>query len=338
MHNDPIQQTIDRFRRQLVSGVRRRILWQFAAAVGCCFWIMLTLDRTFEPPPIVRATIWLLLAILAMIWSFRMARPLLRARFSDQAIACLIARRRPQEGDLIATALDLKQSTHEPIDQDLADATLQRATVAATQLESLSLVRDSRDNITAGAALVTIFAALLFTVALPEAATVYARRMALSHDLWPRGVQLMPVGFTYDPTTGYWQRKVARGERTQLEVQVGAKPQWPLPSQVRAKLRWSNGDKAWRELVRIGNTQSETRTQSFRLRLESVTDDLTINLRGGDSRINLQLLTVERPVLTEMKVTVMPPDYLKKQPYQVTGLNLAEVREGSSLQIDQSGE
>lgn len=334
MHAEQLQRTIDRFRRELRRAVRLRVAWQVAAVAGCGFWVWLTVDRTLELSVGARAASWTVLALVVLFWFVVRGWPLLRKDFSDHEIAQLIARRRPDAGDAIETAIDLSLPDHSGVvSPHLAEATYQRADTAARGLDGLRLTRDPLDNAWAAAAMIAWSAVAVLFIASPRVGGFLVERMALGGEPWPRSVRLIPEGFEQADQDGVWRRRVARGASIELGVEAVATAPRHVPRSMRSRLVWGSGPWERRDWVRVGAPTDEPAAQRFRTRLDEVSEDLRLTLRAGDGRARLELLAVARPVVTGLRAVVEPPAYLGRPRIECAVTALPVIPEGARLTL-----
>lgn len=318
--------------RGLLATVRRaarRWVWIEALAwVGLCggavFWALLAFDWAVEPPPAVRGI--LLVAALAglawLLWSklaVRLATPL-----DDGQLAMIVERGHPAFRDSLATAIDLGPRPHPECDPVLLGRTIDEAAAVAPQVDVARLFRGGsiRALALAGVAATATIAGL--AVARPAVADVFVRRvLLLRDDPWPRRTQLTVEGFTDGVL------KVARGADVDIVVRADATRAVPrvVDLRTRGAGRWQTERMGMRGGVADG-------TQAFGHMLRGVTENLDLEIRGGDARIRgLAIRVLDAPAVADLRITYTLPEYLGGGRREAPPARLVQVPSGSRLEI-----
>lgn len=319
---------------RLLAGVRRqtrRWIWVESlalAALWCAaaFWLSLAADWLVEPPGWVRAAmLGCGLAGLAWILAVKLAARL-AAPLPDDALALVVERAHPQFRDSLSTAVALgRPRTDAPsIDPGLLERTAAEAAAVAGTVRPAAVFRRKRLGGLALAALASLGTIATLAVAVPAVARTWTRRMVLLADEpWPRRVTLEAEGFDAGVRT------VARG--SDVDVVVRATAAGRLPDVVELRSRTAAGWRTDRMGTRGG---AETGSQSFGHVIKGVTEDLALEVRGGDARLrDLRLRVVESPALESLAVEYVLPAYLGGGTRQTPGARLVQVPRGSRVRL-----
>lgn len=321
---ESLRRLLARVRREARAWVWVESLAGIALAAAGIFWATLGLDWLLEPPAWARACAGAA-AVVILLWLAgtrlvgRLAVPL-----TDQALALALERRVPGCGDTLSTAITLADAGGEPVDADLAGRTTTAAATLARDVSTRGVFRRGRLLALAflGAGAAASVAGLV--VAQPAVATIWARRLALLDDTpWPRRTRLEVEGFTGGV------RKVARGG--DVDILVHATASGPLPDLVELRSRTRGG--AWRT-VRMGTRGADDAGRTFGHLLETVGDDLELEVRGGDARLRgLMLDVVEPPSLAEATIRCTLPDYLGGGRRDPPASRVVAVPRGSRIEV-----
>lgn len=321
---ESLRRLLARVRREARAWVWVESLAGIALVAAGIFWATLGLDWLLEPPAWARACAGAA-AVVILLWLAgtrlvgRLAVPL-----TDQALALALERRVPGCGDTLSTAITLADAGGEPVDADLAGRTTTAAATLARDVSTRGVFRRGRLLALAflGAGAAASVAGLV--VAQPAVATIWARRLALLDDTpWPRRTRLEVEGFTGGV------RKVARGG--DVDILVHATASGPLPDLVELRSRTRGG--AWRT-VRMGTRGADDAGRTFGHLLETVGDDLELEVRGGDARLRgLMLDVVEPPSLAEATIRCTLPDYLGGGRRDPPASRVVAVPRGSRIEV-----
>ncbi len=319
--------------RRLLDGLRRqtrRWIWIESLALVCLagaavFWGSLALDWLLEPPARARGAaaaavgVGLLLLLRGKLFS-RLAAPL-----EDASLATLVERGHAGFRDSLSTAIELSREQHDDIDPALFSRTVDEAVAVAGNVRPAAFFRRRR---LVGLALAGLTAAASIgglAVARPAVADLWVRRMVwLGDDPWPRSTSLAVEGFS---PAG--RRKVARG--SDVEIVVRADANKIVPDVVDLRSRGDGGWKTDRMGMRGGVVDG---AQAFGHVLRAVTDDIDLEIRGGDARLrNLRLEVVDAPALEALTIGYTLPAYLGGGQRQVAASRIVQIPRGSTVDI-----
>ena len=325
----------------LRSRVRRYVVWDsllaVAAVVLSAFWLGLALDYLpvwlggTEMPRLARL---ILLAIAAAVVTIivasmligRLGRPL-----PDDSLALLIERHHPQLGGRLITAVQLNRpgrqgDSHSP---RLLEQVHDQAAAAIDGVDPNRVFRWQplfrKAMVVGPLALLT----LLFLTISPAAFVRAASRLTLlSDDPWPRRANLEMVGIEL-PVVSVSEEQVEapeliefvdkwlrlpRGSDSTLRIRAQADGA-ELPVVCTVYFQTDSGTRVQSNMRRIGRVVDGY--QSFVVDgppLTGLAESLTLDVRGLDDRLeNFRIEAVPPPALTEVKVRVRYPAYLRKQ-------------------------
>ena len=319
--------------RRMLAALRhqaRRWIWIESLALFCLagaavFWTSLAFDWLVEPPAWVRAVIGIVaisggLALLAGKLVARLAVPL-----DDASIALLAERRHPDFRDSLSTAVELSTSPRADIDGELLDRTIDEAAAVAERVDAGTLFRGRRLVGLAAAGLAAAASIGCLAVARPAITDLWQRRMVwLGDDPWPRRVKLSIEGFPDG------ERLAARGG--DLEVVVKAAAEGELPAVVDLRSRGSSGWRTDRMGMRGGAAGAG---QTYGHLLKGLTEDMRLEVRGGDARLtNLRVRVVDSPVVESLRIRSTPPAYLGAGVRDVPASRIVQVPRGSMVEIE----
>lgn len=319
----------------LLGAVRRearRWIWieslALAAVVAvAAVWLALVIDRIVEPPPGVRA-VMLIAAGAAVAWvlttrlAARLAVPL-----SDESLALAIERRHPRIGDALTTAVACGRraaSAAEVVDPELVERTIAAAASAVTDVRPAELFRRRRLTGLVVVAVAAWGATVAAAAANPAGASIGLRRLfLLDAAAWPRRVQLEAVDFPGGVRT------VARGSSVEVLVRMTAQGRPPevVDLRTRARGRW--------RVERMGTRGATTAEgQMFGHVIESLGEDLEVEVRAGDARLRgLRIVVADPPVVSGVTITATLPDYLGGGTRAVAASRTVQVPRGAVVDI-----
>lgn len=318
--------------RGLLDSVRRatrRWVWVEALAwVGVCggiaFWSLLWFDWSVEPPAAVRAGLMalLLVGLAWLVWTKLVSR--LATPLEDRDLAMLVERGHPAFRDSLSTAIELAPGPPEHCDPTLLERTIVEAAAVAGQVDVERLFRRRRlVGLACGGVLASATIAAL-ALARPAVADTFVRRLVLLRDdPWPRRTGLAAEGFTDGVRT------VARGSDVDVLVRADAARELPRMVELR-----SRGRGAWRtERMGIRGGIADG-GQTFGHVLRGVTEDLELEVRGGDARIRgLSIRVLDPPALAELRIGYTMPDYLGGGRREAAAARLVQVPRGAVVEI-----
>lgn len=320
--------------RSLLAEVRRRTrgwVWiDSLALVGVTlalvFWGSMAFDWAVEPPVWVRACIGLG-ALAGVAWILRerlvsrLATPL-----GDSALATLVERGHPDFRDSLSTAVELAAEPRAGVDRALLERTILEAAAVADRVDPETLFRRRRLFAAAALGATALLTVAATVVARPSLAGVWTRRMIFLDDApWPRRTVLEAEGFVDGVRT------VARGSDVDLVVTADAARD--VPEVVDVRVRPARGG-AWR-VERMGLRGGvEAGRQAFGHVIKGVTEDVELEIRGGDARLRgLRLAAVDAPTLERLECIATLPEYLGSAERAVAASRVLQVPRGSMLDI-----
>jgi len=330
----PRSADIARLRRFLARVRRRARRWIWFEAVSQIllvaagwFWLTLLLDWLIEPPAGVRMLAVGGLAVGLAVLVTRQLVGRLQTRLGDEPLALLVERTHPRFGDSLSTAIELapRASTPSvPLDRALLARTTALAAASVGGVDFGRLFRRRRLLRLSAAAGLAVGTVLAVLVLVPVVRENWLRRMVFwSEEAWPRRVSLAIDGFPGGV------RRVARG--SDVEILVTAQSTGEPPRVVELRTRGQGGWTTRRMGTRGGVTAAG---QRFGLTLPTVTEDLRLEVRGGDGRLRgLRLEAIEPPQLAELKLTVTPPDYIGGGSRPLPATRLVEVPAGATVAL-----
>ncbi len=321
--------------RRFLARVRRRArrwIWfeavsLIALAVAAWFWATLLLDWLIEPPAGVRMLAVGGLAIWLAVIVSRQLIGRLQMRLGDGPLALLVERTHPELNDSLTTAIELdpRESTlADTLDPELLAQTTALAATAISRVKFSRLFRRPRLLRLAGASGLALGTVLAVLVLVPVVRENWLRRMVLfSEAPWPRRVTLAVDGFPGGI------RRVARG--SDVEIVVTARAAGDPPQVVELRTRGSGSWSTQRMGTRGGPTADG---QRFGHTLPAVTEDLILEIRGGDGRLRgLRIEAIEPPRLKQLELTMTPPDYIGGGPRSLPASRLVEVPSGATVML-----
>lgn len=350
----------------LRSRIRRYVVWDsvlaIAAVILSAFWIGLVLDYGpvwlggTEMPRLAR---WMLLlvvatAIVAIVYKMligRLGRPL-----PDDSLALLVERHHKELGGRLVTAVQLNTpgrdgDSHSP---KLLEEVHEQAAAAIQQVDPNRIFRWEpllRKAMIVGPLL---FLSLLLLIFSPSAFARAASRLTLlSDEPWPRRAHLEMIGIELPIVTASDEEaespelvefsdkhlRLPQGSSGTLRIRAKAEDA-VLPTVCTVHFQTESGTRVQSNMRRIGRIIDGY--QSFVVDgppLTGLAESLSLDVRGLDDRLDdYRIEAIPPPALTEVKVRVRYPDYLREQGsgpvdfetlYQ-TGLR---IREGSDVSL-----
>ena len=298
-----LRSTLSVLRRRIRAYVAVEGIAAVVAVAGLLFWLVLGLDRLFEPRIAVR-TAWLACAGIAVAVVFY--RRFLRrffARFSDSGLALLLERRYRNLKTSLLTAVELEPRELTQRGRTMLDATRREAHTRLSQVR-LEEFFDPRPRRQAVAAALLLTASIgVFAAAAP---TLFRfgvdRLLGRTDELWPRRTHLTVEGFVGG------ERVVARGSDLDLVVLADARK--VLPDRV--ELYYESEDGAVENEVILDREgvakPGVDDNQRYKTPLRGLTSSLLLDIRGGDARLrDLKIRVVERPRVSLDLVCRFPP-------------------------------
>ena len=346
--------------------VRRYVVFDSLLAIAVvmlsAFWIGLGLDYLpvqvggTEMPRLARTILLAVVAVVIVLIIATMLVARLHRPLPDDSLALLVERQHPQLGGRLVTAVQLNEpgrsgDFHSP---QLLRHVHDQAAAAIDEVDPNRVFRWEplvRKGLVAGPLLL---GTLLFVILSPESFGLAMSRLTLlSDEPWPRradlemvGIELPVVSADEDQSAapvliafGNKTIRLPRGSNGTLRIRARAEGA-ELPVVCTVQYRTDEGTRGQSNMRRVGRVVDGY--QSFVLDgppLNDLSESLTFSVRGLDDRLDdYRIEAVEPPAITEMKVVVRYPDYLRGEgsgefdlqtDYQA-GLR---IREGSDLTL-----
>jgi hypothetical protein len=350
----------------LRQRVRRYVVWDsllaILAVVLVAFWVGLALDYLpvqlggTEMPRLARTLLLLIVGVAVLAIIVRMLHGRLQRPLPDDSLALLVERHHPSLGGRLVTAVQLNEpgrdgDSHSP---KLLSEVHSQAAAAIDEVDPNRVFRWEplvRKALIAGPLAIGV---LVLIVASPQSFARAASRLTLlSDEPWPRraelqmvGVELPVVSATDDESQApelveFTDRtiRLPKGSNGTLRIRAKAEDA-ELPVICTVYYRTDSGTRGQSNMRRVGRVIDGY--QAFILDgppLSGLSESLTLNVRGLDDRLDdYRVEAVQPPALTEMKLAVRYPDYLRSDgsgeidfetEYQ-SGLRL---REGSDVTL-----
>lgn len=336
--------------------------------VVTAFWTFGLLDYlpaklgSAESPQAVRVVMLFLLITVSLYLLFRFLWQRWRVRWSDSSLALLIENKHPEFQSSLVTTVQAARPTpmvntaieEHPLRSGLLELARDRASELIESVDVNRLVRFRPLQMQLVVLGVLLGSSCIVALVQPAWTFHWAKRFfALSDVPWPRSTELGVDGIEMDvPTfTGRNTRQrylvpffdgiasVPKGQACQLKTWAKLTGKI-VPEVCTVYYRDSAGNRGRANMRRV---TADKQQQSFVLDgppLESVNDSLWLSITGGDARIsNLQLTSVDAPLVTQLQINVTYPEYLQFStktnwgnetiPYR-TGMRLPQ---GSTLEL-----
>ena len=350
----------------LRQRVRRYVVWDsilaVLAVVLVAFWVGLALDYLpvqlggTEMPRLARTLLLVLVLVFVAGIVIRMLVGRLSRPLPDDSLALLVERHHPSLGGRLVTAVQLNEPgrSGDSHSRKLLEEVHAQAASAIDQVDPNRVFRWEpivRKALIAGP---LALAVLVFVFLSPQGFARAASRLTLlSDEPWPRRAELQMVGVELPRVSASDDESQApeliefddktirlpRGSNGTLRIQARAEDA-ELPVLCTVYYRTDSGTRGQSNMRRVGRVIDGY--QSFILDgppLSGLSESLEIDVRGLDDRLDgYRVESVQPPALTEMKVAVRYPDYLRNEgsgeidvesAYQ-SGLRL---REGSDVTL-----
>jgi len=307
-----------------------------------------------ESPRAVRIVMLVLMVSVSFYLLYRYLWQRWKVRWSDASLALLIEKKHPEFQSSLITTVQAAQPTamvvpvieEHPKRTALLDMASERASQMIETVDVNQLVRFrplQMQLIVLGGVLAT---SCVFALIEPGWTSHWAKRFfALSDTPWPRSTELGVDGVEMDvPTfTGRNTRQrylvpfrdgiasVPKGQACQLRTWANLDGK-VVPEVCTVYYSDSAGNRGRANMRRL---LADKRKQLFVLDgppLESVNDSLWLNVTGGDARIsNLQLQSVDAPIVTQLQLDVTYPEYLQRSTKTTWGQETIPYRTGMRL-------
>ena len=328
--------------------------------VVTAFWTFGLLDYlpaklgSAESPQAVRVVMLFLLITVSLYLLFRFFWQRWRVRWSDSSLALLIENKHPEFQSSLVTTVQAARPTpmvntsieEHPLRSGLLELARDRASVLIESVDVNRLVRFRPLQMQLVVLGVLLGASCIVALVQPAWTFHWAKRFfALSDVPWPRSTELGVDGIEMDvPTfTGRNTRQrylvpfsdgiasVPKGQACQLKTWAKLTGKI-VPEVCTVYYRDSAGNRGRANMRRV---TADKQQQSFVLDgppLESVNDSLWLSVTGGDARIsNLQLTSVDAPLVTQLQINVTYPEYLQRSTKTTWGNETIPYRTGMRL-------
>jgi hypothetical protein len=321
------RQATERF-RHLRSRVRRGILVESLAVVSlvlCAFAVVtFPLDRWMRLETTARSVMLLLCAgVVVRELRLRLWRPL-SATFGDEELALAVERQDPGLRQALISSLQFDRDLERGGTAKGDSPELMAAVVddVATRFSELPFGRalDAGRTRRFGALMTACLLAVLgWGIADADSLSLWARRnLLLSSAEWPRFTQ-----FDF-PDIGEGRVRLPQGDPYTVTVAVRG----PIPDQVFLHYAFARGETGVEQMSRTGDAE-------YTLTLESLLEDATLHVEGGDGLSqNVMVEIVERPRIEDVSIRVVYPSYMDKDPEVLPGTE-GDIRllRGSVLEV-----
>ena len=359
-----IPQTIDQKLADLRGLVSRFIVSQSLIILAIwfvtAFWTFGLLDYlpaklgAAESPRAVRVVMLLLLIAVSLYLLFRFLWQRWRVRWSDSSLALLIENKHPEFQSSLVTTVQAARPTamvntsieEHPLRSGLLELARDRASELIESIDVNRLVRFRPLQMQLIVLGVLLGSSCVVALVQPAWTFHWAKRFFTLSDVpWPRSTELGVDGIEMDvPTfTGRSTRQrylvpfrdgvaaVPKGQACQLKTWAKLTGKI-VPEVCTVYYRDSAGSRGRANMRRL---TSDKQKQSFVLDgppLESVNESLWLSVTGGDARIsNLQLTSVDAPLVTQLQINVTYPEYLQRSTKTTWGNETIPYRTGMRL-------
>ncbi len=330
-------------------------MWVLAA-----FWTFGLLDYlpakmgAAESPQSVRAVMLILLLSVSFYLIYRYLWQRWKVRWSDSSLALLIENKHPEfQSSLVTTVQAARPSPmvdssieEHPSRSGLLDMARDRASKLIESVDVNQLVRFRPLQLQLIALGVLLGSSCVVALVQPAWTFHWASRFfALSNVPWPRSTELGVEGIEMDvPTfTGRNTRQrylvpfrdgvasVPKGQACQLRTYARLSGKI-VPEVCTVYYRDTAGNRGRANMRRL---TLDKKKQLFALDgppFESINESLWLSIIGGDARISdLQLNSVESPLVTQMQINVKYPVYLQRSTKTTWGKETVPYRTGMRL-------
>lgn len=337
----PNSNTLEPAIRSLLARLRRKIrayIWvdglaQLTILAGAAFWFSLALDWLVEPPVPLRIAVVLGVVVALVVVAYRALISRLLVRLEDRSMALLLERQFGQFRDSLLTSVELAERPDRAAEfnaEMLARA--HRDALKEVSRVDLAEVFNRRPLVRkVSLALVLAASVLVFLVASPAAAGVWARRsLLMSSELWPRWTHLSVAGF------GDSRRvKIARGSDWDLVVNADAALDREVPEIVEVRYSTSEGAGGRENMRREGIVpQGKGQLQPYAYEFKSVLAPLEFYVSGGDDREGpFYLDVVDSPTISGMQLRCEYPQYTGRASRDLAVAGLMQIPLGTKVTI-----
>ena len=324
------------------------------------FWIFGLLDYlpakfgAAESPRVVRIVMLLLLSSVSFYLLFQFLWQRWKVRWSDSSLALLVESKHPEFQSSLVTTVQAARPTvminasveEHPLRSGLLELAREKAVGLMEAVDVNELVRFRPLQMQLVVLGVVLGSSCVFALVQPAWTKQWAKRFfALSDIPWPRSTELGVDGIEMDvPTfTGRNTRQrylvpfrdgiasVPKGQACQLKTWAKLNGK-TVPEVCTVYYRDTAGNRGRANMRRL---TADKQQQSFVLDgppLESVNESLWLSVTGGDARIsNLEISSVDAPLVTQMQINVTYPEYLQRSTRTTWGSETLPYRTGMRL-------
>jgi hypothetical protein len=360
----PVPQAILEKLSQLRGLIARFVLSQALIAVAlwlvAAFWgfglcdYLPTQFGAAESPKMVRVVMLIVLATVALYILYRFLWQLWLVRWTDSSLALLIENKyQAFQSSLVTTVQASKTPAEVPYENKehpqragLLEIARDQAVQLIDSVDISRIVRFRPMQLQLASLAVLMASSAIILLSQPNWTLHWAKRFfGLSNAPWPRYTLLGVDGIEMDiPTfTGRAIRQrytlpftegtvlVPKGQSCQLKTWASLAAKM-VPEVCTVFYRDSAGNRGRANMRRL---PADKKQQPFVLDgppLESISDSLWLSVAGGDSRIaNLQLQSVEPPIVTQLTLNLEYPEYLQRSTKTKFGKESLVYRTGTRI-------
>lgn len=292
--------------RQIRGRARLGIVIEGAALLAFTFGVFtlvsFAVDRSLRLETGYRLVLLLIVAVvLARILHARMLRPL-GVDLSDEEMALAVERADPGVRQALISALQFEEALERPQDiaesPELMDAVVQDVERRTAQMDTAHAVDRNRVARFAAVLAATMLAIGVWVALAPATAKLWAlRNLALSSAEWPRYTHLA-FGAGADDVV-----RVPEGDDLTLTVRA----EGLMPEQAFLHYSFEAGEGGIEAMTATGENE-------FSFTMQSVLEGAVVWATGGDGLTpELRIEVVERPRIEDLQVTLIYPDYMRKE-------------------------
>lgn len=313
-----ILQPFARLRARARAGILVEAAGALAVAGGVFMVASFVLDRTFRLEVGYRAALLILLAlVLARIVSKRLLRPM-RVQLTDDELALAVERHDPPLRQALISAVQFARA---PVERARGESTQMMNYVvgdvsARMRKIPFASALDRMRALRYGALAAALVVGVVGWIAVDRGVFKlwFRRNVLLSGLEWPRRTLLEFV----EPVL-----RLPQGDDLTLRVAA----QGIVPEQVHLSYRFAGGERGRETMTLTGEAE-------FRTTLTAMLEGVTVWAHGGDGETEeLRIEIVQRPVITDLQVSVEPPAYASAAAIASTTEGDVRILRGSKLAI-----
>ncbi len=335
----PVEHKLQAIRSTLRSYVAAQTTLLVVGWLLIVFWAGALVDYlpvkagSSETPAWLRAGMLAAMGLGGMWILVRWTLPRLLTRLQDRSLALLIERHYPEMNNELVTTVELtsKQQT-EVSNPELHEAMLERVRGSVSQriqkVEPVTLFNWQPIWASGTAVVFGLLITIITAISMPLWLGLWAQRLfTLSNVPWPRVAELRADGVQLQFPTFSGQLSADRvmlpfGDSGIVHIPAGAAALLQISANAQAKqvpevctlfYRSADGARGRANLRRVGSPRDGW--QQFTLDgspLDGISEDIELDVIGLDARLrDLQLRVVEPAVVTELKLALRYPRYLR---------------------------